>query len=241
MTLRDLDERLQARAAFDTLDPARAGAGGRAVLPSVLAASLTTASDGPALRDAFAEGLREAVEAMLHAFPENLLWDLQALAATQLRHARASDDPPGTVRRLLHRVAALQHAFGHHGPIRFRYIHDFIYGFDWAKWVAKAPQARASIGPYDPAFVERMHARGQELVGLIESGEDAKYGPLKGPQARNPFGFSREPAAELALHRRLASSNALPIAAWDPGATPEWTRPYARLREEAADALCISA
>ncbi|MEM6292116.1 MAG: ferrochelatase [Myxococcota bacterium] len=237
MSLAQLDAQLQARAAFETLEPAAA----RAMLPSALAQSLPEDTDDDALREAFAEGLCEAVAAMLHAFPENLLWDLHALGAAQLRHARASEDPPTTVRHLWQRIAALQHAFGHHGPIRFRYIHDFIYGFDWAKWVAKNPSERRAIGPYDPAFVERMHTRGAELVTLIEGGKDAKYGPLQGPQARNPFGFSREPEAELALHRRLAASDALPVRAWDPGATPDWTRPYARLREEAADALRISA
>lgn len=231
-----LERELAAREAFWTLEPGST----RARLPTELCDRLLLPSDSDSLKVAFIDGLVEAMDAMLLAFPENLLWDLEGLAARQLAQARPSADPAKTIAQLWSRIAGLQHVFGSRGPIRFRYIHDFIYGFDWAKWVAKDPTLRAHIGPYDGAFIERMHRRGGELLELIAAG-DTKYGPLEGPQARNPFGFSRTPADELALHRRLAEQDALPVRAWDPHAKPDWQRPYGQLRDEAAQALRISA
>ena len=231
-----LDAQLASRAAFHTLEPGRT----RARSLTEVVARVLAPVDDPALADAFEGGLVQAVDAMLTAFPDNLLWDIEALAQRQLDQARAADDPPSRVRALWQRVGELQHLFGVQGPIRFRYIHDFIYGFDWAKWVAKAPQTRAQVGPYDAAFVERMHRRGGELLSLIAAG-DAKYGPLTGPGARNPFSFSREPADELALHHRLADEGSLPVLAWRGGVQPDWQRPYAQLRERAAQALRASA
>ncbi len=231
-----LERELVGREAYWTLEPGRT----RARLPTELCDRLLLPSDSNALKEAFVAGLLEATGAMLVAFPDNLLWDLEALAARQLAQARLAADPPAALARLWSRIAALQHVFGSRGPIRFRYIHDFVYGFDWAKWVAKDPPRRAHVGPYDAAFVERMHRRGGELLELIAEG-DSKYGPLQGPQSRNPFGFSRTPADELALHRRLATQDALPVRAWDRDAAPHWRRPYAQLRDEAALALRISA
>lgn len=231
-----LERELLAREAFWTLEPGRT----RARLHTELCDRLLLPSDTDALKIAFITGLVETMDAMLVAFPENLLWDLEGLAARQLGQARAAEDPAVTVAHLWSRIAALQHVFGSQGPIRFRYIHDFVYGFDWAKWVAKDPSQRAHVGPYDAAFVERMHRRGGELLELIAAG-DTKYGPLEGSQPRNPFGFSRTPADELALHRRLAEQDALPIRAWESQAKPQWRRPYAQLRDEAAQALRISA
>lgn len=232
----ELERELAAREAFWTLEPGRE----RARLPTEVCDRLLQPSDSVQLKEAFVAGLVEAVAAMLVAFPDNLLWDLEGLAARQLEQARMAPDPAVTLAHLWTRIAALQHVFGSRGPIRFRYIHDFVYGFDWAKWVAKDPAGRAHVGPYDAAFVERMHRRGGELLELIAAG-DSKYGPLEGPGARNPFGFSRAPADELALHRRLAADEALPVRAWGCVAKPDWQRPYAQLRDEAALALRISA
>ncbi|MBV1856996.1 MAG: ferrochelatase [Nannocystaceae bacterium] len=231
-----LERELSGREAYWTLAPGRV----RARLHTELCDRLLLDSDSVPLKEAFIEGLVQAMNAMLSAFPDNLLWDLEGLAARQLQQARLAADPAATLSLLWSRVAQLQHVFGRGGPIRFRYIHDFVYGFDWARWVAKDPDARQHVGPYDSAFVERMHRRGADLLELIAAG-DPKYGPLAGPQSRNPFGFSRSPTDELALHRRLAEQDALPVRAWDRAAKPQWQRPYARLRDEAALALRISA
>lgn len=230
-----LDTRLAAHP-YHTLEPGRS----RGRLPSEVSARVLVSVQDIPLARAFETGFAHAIEAMLTAFPGNLLWDLEALAARQLQQALAHAQPASHITHLWERVAGLQHLFGEGGPIRFRYIHDFIYGFDWAKWVAKKPEERSGVGPYDAAFVERMHRRGNELLALIDAG-DTKYGPLQGPEARNPFSFSREPDDELALHHRLATDGSLPVQAWSADAVPDWRRPYAKLREDAAVALRISA
>ena len=233
--LAELDRVLDQRAAYFTLEPGKT----RALLPTAVLDRVVQPGATPAFTTAFIEGFVETVDAMLEAFPDNLLWDLEALAASVWAQGREADEP-AAVRQLWTRVAELQHLFGVHGPIRFRYIHDFVYGYDWARWVAEEPETRADIGPYDAAFVERMHRRGAELLALIDAG-DAKYGPLQGDDPRNPFGFSREPKGELALHRHLAAAGDLPVQAWSAAAVPDWRRDYGKLREDAAAALRNSA
>ena len=231
--LATLDATLAAREAYWTLDPDQT----RALLPTAVLDRVVKPGVPVAFTEAFIAGLVATYDAMLTAFPDNLLWDVEALAASIWRQGAAD---PAAVRHLWSRVAALQQLFGVHGPIRFRYIHDFVYGYDWARWVAEEPDSRADVGPYDAVFVERMHHRGAELLALIEEG-DTKYGPLPGDDPRNPFGFSREPEDELALHRHLAAAGDVPVRAWSVGAVPEWTRDYAKLRDDAAAALRISA
>jgi len=233
--LERLDALLDVRALYGTLEPGRV----RGRLPSEIRDRVLDGSESEAFVAAFSDGLAEVVDAMLTAFPDNLLWDLEQIAVRQREQAFEEPDPAQSIRQLWHRVAELQDLFGRQGPIRFRYIHDFIYGFDWARWVAKNPELRSGIGPYDAAFIERMHRRGGELLDLIDANDD-KYGPLIGPRPRNAFPFSREPTDEIALHRHLAAEGSLPVKAWSASEAPDWTRPYGRLREEAAQVLGIA-
>lgn len=221
------------RAEPRTLAPDRA----RATLPSELGAALLTVADSPALCEAFADGLGLLVEAIVDAFPGNLLWDLDHLSATVLTHARTRVDPAATLGSALTSIAELQHRFGRASTIRFRYIHDFIYGFDWARWVAKDPATRTTVGPFDPAFVKRMHRRGRELAETIARGDDEKYPPLRGDAERNPFRFQREPEVELELHQLLAREGKLPVKSWCFVTVPRHDAPFTELREAAAEAL----
>ena len=140
----------------------------------------------------------------------------------------------------LPQIARLQRLYGQDTAIRFRYVHDFIYGYDWAKWVGRDPDLRAGIGPYDAVFLDHLERRAHELLGLIAV-DDPVYPGLPDEQARNPFPFSREPEAELRLHRTLAARGLLPLAAWDPAARPVWSRPFAALRAELAAMLGLTA
>ncbi|MCH9688672.1 MAG: ferrochelatase [Deltaproteobacteria bacterium] len=198
--------------------------------------------DSPALGDALAEGLAAIAVAMRDSFPDNVFGDLDALAASLVGQARAQ--PAGGavdyLRVQTERVAALQHLFGRGTAIRFRYVHDFVYGFDWAKWVARDPGARAQVGPFGPAFLEFMWNRGQQLLTLIADGDDRKYPPLPDGRPRNPFGFSREPVAEIALHRHLAREGLLPVEAWRTAAAPRWDRQFQGLRRQAAAELGLA-
>lgn len=196
--------------------------------------------DDPAVLIALARGLADVALAQVASFPENLCCDFEFMAAELLRRARAATEPVGLLHARLGQIARLQRLYGQDTAIRFRYVHDFVYGFDWAKWVGRDPDLRAGVGPYDAAFLDHLEQRAHELLGLIAI-NDPVYHLLPDEQARNPFPFSREPAAELHLHRTLAARGLLPITAWDPAARPVWARPFAALRAELAATLGLTA
>jgi hypothetical protein len=206
---------------------------GRALLQA------TPEPEASATADAFAEGLIDIAAAMRRAFPHNIFGDLDYLAASLWRGAVAAPEagPVEYLREQCRRVAELQDLFGQATTIRFRYMHDFLYGFDWAKWVARDPATRARVGPLAPAFLESMRARGHELIA---SGRDLRYPPLPDERPRNAFGFSREPADELVLHRHLAREGLLPVEVWRIDASPRWDRPFQRLRREHAARLGLA-
>ena len=108
----------------------------------------------------------------------------------------------------------VQARYGARSAIRFRYVHDFIYGYDWARWVAREPETRTAIGPYDPVFLQRMRHRADELLELIQT-NDKNYPQLEQNISRNPFGFSREPGAPKA--RFCWSSPGPSSFPWKPG------------------------
>jgi hypothetical protein len=212
----ELEERLANGGGWGSLAPGRA----RAHLPSELAAP------GSSLHGA----LTRIAQAIVENHPDNLFADLDALAATLERL-----DEPCRLERT-DRIVRLHALFGQRSPIRFRYVHDFLYGFDWARWVARAPEERHAVLPYDLPFLAYLEQRGHELLALI-AGDDAKYPTLRDRSSRNPFPFSREPAAEIAIHRALAERGLVPLAAWDASAAPHWNEPYASVREAQARAM----
>ena len=178
--------------------------------------------------------------AQLKAFPKNLFWDLDALVASLTAQAMSHATPSARLAVLAQRVADLMTLFGSSTEIHFRYVHDFIYGFDWAKWVARAPAKRRSIGPFDESFLIYSERRARELLELIAK-DDAKYRRLAPDEARNPFSFSREPDDEVCLYRDLAERELLPLCAWQLDPSPRWDRPFAALRRERAEALGLAA
>jgi hypothetical protein len=201
----------------------------------ILAASVAAAPVG--LAEVFVDGTCAFVRALADAFPENLLWDLDLPLSTWWRAAIAADDPIAVARELLGLATELQGLFGRATALHFRYAHDFLYGYDWAKWVGRDPEARGAVGPFDRAFLRAMRARGHELLALIAAGGDATYPALPDTAARNPFAFSREPEAELAIHRALAAAGRIPVPAWCPEAAVSWTSPWATWREQVAARL----
>lgn len=204
-----------------------------AVLGEALLPELPQRAEG-----AFTQALAAIALAELGSFPNNLFWDLDYLAMSLARQALTSEQPARLLGEVAAEVVALQRVFGGH-EIRFRYAHDFIYGYDWVKWVNKAPEERCGVGPFDLPFLRALHRRGEELLDLIEA-DDATYPRLRGPEARNPFGFAREPWAEERLHRSLAAEGSIPVESWRLDASPRWDRPYQRLRAERAQALGLA-
>ena len=229
-SLSALDERID-RGVRLTLNPT-------ADRPTSLRALAETLAPGP-LRVPFATALERVARAQLRAFPGNLFWDLDALAASLVRQARAHPEPARRLAELAEQVARVQDLFGSHTTIRFRYVHDFVYGYDWAKWVKREPSARARTGPFDAAFLAYSERRAGELMALIAR-DDAKYHRLPDGEARNPFGFSREPDDEVRLFRDLAERGLLPVRAWELAPPLDWRPPYLILREERAEALGLA-
>jgi len=177
------------------------------------------------------EGLVRIDAAMRRHFPENLFDDLDALAGALAERRDA----------LAHaaRIAHVHALFGGESKLCFRYAHDFLYGFDWARWVAREPLTRASVGPYDDAFVAYSEQRAAELCVLVDR-HDPKYGPIAAGTHRNPFPFRRDLESERRLHRSLAASGDVPVQAWDRTSIPVWNRPFTALREARARELGLS-
>ncbi|MCU0675583.1 MAG: hypothetical protein MUE69_22670 [Myxococcota bacterium] len=177
--------------------------------------------DDDGLRADFGHALDRITRAMHDAFPENLFWDLDALAHRLARTGR--EEGPRAMIAQSALVAAMQHLFGRETPIAFQYTHDFVYGFDWAKWVRRDPSAHANVGPFDARFLDSMWRRGHELLVLIANDDD-EYPKLRGRKARNPFGFERDPEHERRIYREREPRG-------------QWDRPFRELREERARAL----
>jgi hypothetical protein len=188
----------------------------------------------PRTAASLADGLSDIVTAQIAHFPETIFWDFDYLTATLARGAH--DSTPEAVARLTDNIVLLQEQYGCQSVICFRYVHDFTYGFDWAKCVRRNPTDRMRVGPFDRRFVDYLMKRGGELEELIAQ-NDEKYPKLPDGTPRNPFGFSREPDDERRLFVELAARNLLPVRTWEIDATPVWDRPFADLRASVAAEL----
>ena len=222
-----------ADACIDALGARRSLCPGRKQATSL--AKLATAAPAN-LRPAFGRCLAFIAIAQVEAFPENIFWDFDALAHSLLDQAMAESDEAkaeSVLERLGGKVAKLQGLFGAGTMIRFRYVHDFSYGFDWSKWVRRDPAARADSPPFGTTFIDYSLQRGHELLDLIAA-DDTKYPKLPDGQPRNPFGFSRSKSDEIRLFEHLSKEDLLPLRSWETHPTGRWDRDYRALREEEA-------
>ncbi|WP_223758424.1 ferrochelatase [Myxococcus sp. RHSTA-1-4] len=225
--LESLEPLLGARA---SLAPDRA----RAPTPRELAERVTAGGGDEARLRAFTHGLDAIIRALAESFPDNIFWDLD-YPARCLWDAGG----PREMESFTRRVMALCHGFGARSELRFRYAHDFFFGYDWARWVTREPARRSAIRPFDAPFLDYLEVRREELLALIAS-NDAKYSRLQGAEFRNPFGFSREPEEEARLHQALAREDLIPVKAWRLDGEPRWNLPFADLRTQTARRLGLS-
>lgn len=202
---------------------------------------LPEAADRPALHDqqriAWAMALSDLARAIAREFPGNVFADLEHVAA-ELRRVVALQGHVA-LERTIDPLVRVHRDYGKSSRIRFRYVHDVLYGFDWARWVAREPAQRAHVRPYDQAFLAHAETRAVELDALIER-DDASYPRLAPGLFRNPFPFDREPAAEEHLFRALCAEDLLPIRAFDLDAVAHWDRPYTAEREARALSLGLT-
>ncbi len=225
--LEHLEPLLGARA---TLAPDRK----RAPTPRELAEQVTDGQGDAERLRAFTLGLCDIVEALAQDFPANIFWDLE-YPARCLWDAGG----PADMAAFACRVVGLCRGFGARSALRFRYAHDFLFGYDWARWVTREPTQRSAIRPFDASFLDYLEGRRAELLALVAA-NDAKYSQLQGTEFRNPFGFSREPDEEARLHQALAREDLIPVKAWRQDGEPRWDQPFADLRTEAARRLGLS-
>lgn len=211
-----------------TLDPRRA----EATPLTDLVSSLADDRQVPHL----AAAASAVAEAQLASFPDNIFWDFDFYLASIHRHASAASDYAGYLHDVALLTVGLMQLYGQHSAIRFRYVHDFMYGFDWARWVRRKPSERLGIEPFGPEFLRQTESRGRDLLSLIAADDDW-YPRLVRGESRNPFPFPREPHDELRLYRTLAEAGHVPVEAWRLDAEPDAGRDYDAIREQTAASL----
>ncbi|MBN3940956.1 MAG: hypothetical protein V7L21_21265 [Nostoc sp.] len=183
--------------------------------------------------------LESIVRTQLENFPENIFWDFDFLVRSMLRQALTADEGAITFLKIFSKkMISLTEMFGNKTEMRFRYVHDFMYGFDWARWVQKEPQNRAHVEPFSLVFFDYLLAKGKELLQRINHGQVISY-KLCETGYRNPFTFSREPEDEYRLLTCLAEEQLIPVAAWNWNANPIWNRPFQEMRQQLALKLDI--
>lgn len=189
------------------------------------------------------KSLADAVEPIVHAqlsnFPDNIYWDFDFMVHNMLNQALiAKEGAFDFLNTFTDKVVSLMNLFGIKTQIHFRYIHDFMYGFEWAKWVKKDPYARFHTEPFGIIFLDYILSRGQEMIQLINL-NDTKYYQLTDSAYRNPFSFSREPECECRLLSYMAEEELIPVPAWDWNACPMWNKPFQQIRQELSVQLDI--
>lgn len=180
----------------------------------------------------FRNTLEGILKSMLHNFPENIFWDFDFFVRSILRQGLTSKKEYNYFfKSFQDKIELVMDLFGNQSEICFRYLHDFTYGFDWARWVNNEPQARNSIEPFSPTYLDYLLSRGQDILTSIYS-NDLKYHRLPRNSYRNPFSFPREPEDETCLFKKLAKRKLIPVAAWDWNASPVWNKPFHQMRED---------
>jgi hypothetical protein len=191
----------------------------------------------------FILALRDTLELIIYAqvqnFPENIFWDFDFLVSSMVRQALVADE--GAIYFLEsfgQKMNLLIELFGSKQEICFRYVHDFMYGFEWARWVQKEPENRANSDPFNLVFLDYLLMKGEKLIRQINCGQVTSY-KLGNTGYRNPFDFSREPEDESLLFNYLAREKLIPVEAWKWDTSPVWNKPFQEMRQELALKLNI--
>ncbi|GBF49660.1 hypothetical protein LPTSP4_11760 [Leptospira ryugenii] len=173
--------------------------------------------------------------AMEH-FPENIFWDFDFVFYQMLVDSNKSEQGvKGYWIEFSKRIGDIFCTFGIQSKIKFRYIHDWLYGYDWLKWTLEKKREAEDPSPLGIPFLSYIRDRGLGLLELIDR-DDRNY-PDLGGVFRNPFFFSRSKEEEILLHTSLSSSAYIPIEAWKSKAFPRCDRNYSLLRLERAKEL----
>ncbi|MBW4557014.1 MAG: hypothetical protein KME59_13900 [Trichormus sp. ATA11-4-KO1] len=218
-----------------TLNPQKSLITSFAELENLITASTTDIQFLMALQ----KTLERILRAQLQNFPENIFWDFDFMVSSMLRQALVADvGAVSFLETFSHKMVLLIELFGIGKEIRFRYVHDFMYGFDWARWVQKEPETRAHSEPFSLVFLDYLLVKGEQILQRISHGQMTSY-KLCSTGFRNPFDFSREPEDERRLLIYLASKQLIPVATWNWNARPIWNKPFQEMRQQIALKLNI--
>jgi hypothetical protein len=200
---------------------------------------ITAKNYDPKIITSITDAMELIVDAQLSNFPENIYWDFDFMVHNILNQALvAKEGAFYFLDTFADKIVSLMNLFGIKKQIHFRYVHDFMYGFEWAKWVQKDPYARSNTEPFGIIFLDYILNRGQEMIQLINL-NDSKYHQLTDSVYRNPFPFSREPECECRLLSYMAEEELIPVPAWDWNARPMWNKPFQQIRQELSIQLDI--
>ena len=177
--------------------------------------------------------LQKILDALLHNFPENIFWDFDFMVSSMLKQALFAKDKIALLDDFCNKIVLLMDMFGRKSEIRFRYVHDFMYGFEWARWVQKKPHQRAHLEPFCLNFLDYLIGKGEEILQRIKK-DDFQYPKISEKLYRNPFCFSREPEDEYRLLIYLAADKSIPVPAWEWDTVGIWNKPFYLLREQAS-------
>lgn len=178
------------------------------------------------------DSLSILVKEEINHFPCNIFWDKDYFIRYFLSKISSisQQEQVSFITDYVQIYSSLLKLFGKSSSIRFQYLHDFSYGFDWAKWVRNDSEKRNGVLPFSRIFLQRMFQRGKELETLIQK-NDELYPRLNDKEFRNPFQFHRSIEYESLLLRQLADKELIPIVAWEQNGSVDWRKNYSKLRD----------
>jgi hypothetical protein len=184
------------------------------------------------------------INSIILNYPENIYWDMDFLFChvyRQLTEKKNYSEKQTWLKELGSRVKHIMEIFGSQSKIQFRYIHDFLYGFDWCKWNRKLEETGEEVeyNPFGEEFLSYIENRGLEIQKMIEN-NDKNYVPMESGKYRNPFVFKRETEQEIAILSNLALTGDIPIFAWKSDAKFNSKKDYSLIRKERAIQLGIA-
>ncbi|MFY0580088.1 ferrochelatase [Cystobacter fuscus] len=173
------------------------------------------------------------VGVLVEDFPDNIFWDLDHLACCLWKAGG-----PDEMRAFAGRVVALCRGFGNKSELRFRYAHDFLFGYDWARWVAREPGSARASGPSirRSSTTWRPGSRSCETssrtttpsMGRSRAGPSAIPSPsAASPGTRHGCTGARPRGAHPGQGRRLDGER-------------RWELPFTELRAEVAERLGLA-
>ncbi|NCN10043.1 MAG: hypothetical protein GW938_09390 [Leptospira sp.] len=179
------------------------------------------------------------IEESVSNFRENIFWDFDFLIHSLVIEYKVSSIKQEFIENRKEKIKSIFRLFGSKSLIRFKYLHDFLYGYDWYKWQTQSQESSNELKPFGDSFLNYIESRGKELIELIER-NDTNYPALENEESRNPFYFSRDKEEETLLWKSLAKDNLIPIPSWQRKIPISLSHNFSEIRNQRAIDLQIT-